>query len=352
MSPKSQPTGHTVPSGIKNRTLVTSGKWLQRMGHLRQTASSWPPHTRSLRQTVSWDKWPPHVGSLRQLSASGKWPPHMGLCKQMAAPGEQQPCVGHRGKRPLQTNGSCMHSWCAPAELSAAGHTAISQPKREQLSFHTPKAALRVPCWRSCPQGAAGGHLSPTAGPPWWPGSSGLAPLQTCYPRVTSVTPPQLGCGMGFIWGKRVTAVPRAQALHHILSCGGTARFLPTAPRHPSPASSQRASPVQEPCSGSLQCEIGNREINYGGKLCSQRLNPLLQRSWRNATHIWEEDGRGAVLQISTATQCNSPWAAHLPGWRMAGGSEWEITFPSQAILVNTCCDHAFAHKNNLCIKY
>lgn len=134
MSPKSQPAGHTVPSGIKNRTLVTSGKWLQRMGHLRQTASSWPPHTRSLRQTVAWDKWPPHVGSLRQLSASGKWPPHMGLCKQMAAPGEQQPCVGRRGKRPLQTNGSCMHSWCAPCRAERC-RTHCNQPAQKRAAF-------------------------------------------------------------------------------------------------------------------------------------------------------------------------------------------------------------------------
>lgn len=272
------------------------------MGHLRQTDTSWPPHTRSLRQTVAWEKWPPHMGSLRQLSASGKWPPYMGLNKQMAAQGEQPPRVGHQGQMATSDKWrlhALLHA--RPAELRAAGHTEISQPKKEKFSFHTPKAAPGVPRWRSCPQGAVGGHLSPTAGPPWRPGSSGLAPLQTCYPRVTSVTSPQLGCGRGFVWGKRVTAVPRAQALHHILSCGDTARFLPfllTAPRHPSPASSQRASPVQEPCSGSLQCEIGNREINYGGKLCSQRLNTLPQRSRRNATHIWEEDGRGAVLQF------------------------------------------------------
>jgi len=33
-------------------------------------------------------------------------------------------------------------------------------------------------------------------------------------------------------------------------------------------------------------------------------------------------------------------------------GEEGAIAFLSLAILANTCCDHTFAHKNNLWIKY
>lgn len=42
-------------------------------------------------------------------------------------------------------------------------------------------------------------------------------------------------------------------------------------------------------------------------------------------------------------------------GSTSAGLEDWgegEITFCSQAILVNTDCDQMFAHENNLCIKY
>lgn len=62
------------------------------------------------------------------------------------------------------------------------------------------------------------------------------------------------------------------------------------------------------------------------------------------------ERRRGAVLHILTPLS-RTRHGQHI---RWAGGlwGEGEITFCSQAILVNSCCDQMFAHKNNLCIKY
>lgn len=111
---------------------------------------------------------------------------------------------------------------------------------------------------------------------------------------MTSGTSPQRVCGLGFIWGKRVTGLPHAQALHHVLGRRGTAHFPPLPPDRPKafitshPDTHHHDKPPlfgNHACSGSLQCEIGNREINCGGKLCSQRLNPLPQQSEKRSPH-------------------------------------------------------------------
>jgi len=58
----------------------------------------------------------------------------------------------------------------------------------------------------------------------------------------------------------------------------GQSAFPPDCPEAAMTRKLTASHPAQEPRSGSLQCETGNREINCGGKLCSQRLNSLPQR--------------------------------------------------------------------------
>lgn len=267
---------------------------------------------------------------------------------------------GNTGKCPPQTNGSHMNSYlrlCTLKYWQLQDTLKSASPKREVFLLYLshPQTGLGVLRRSSCTQGDAG-HLSPAIGPPLSPGQLWAhytaSALQTCYPRVTSMTSTQLVCGLRFILGKRVTGLPCIQAFHHIFSCRGTVCFLSfllTALRHLSPATKQQATLVWEPRSGSLQCEIRNEEINCGGIPCSQRLNPLPQWSQRNTTHIWTEEGEQCCRFLQPLNITHHEQHIH---WAGKQGEEREIAFLSHAILVNNCCDHMYARKNHLCIKY